>query len=211
MHAYLIVGRETGVNEKIQEKARELQAKIFEFPLLKIANARELNNFTKLKVTEKSAIVARNFDRATEETQNAILKQLEEPQENLYFILTATNIEKVMPTILSRCEIIDIGYSISDIKSKDKEKAKEFMDFEIGEKLVTISKINKRDAAIEFMRDLISASHELFLEDSNMVIFMENANKTLRNLEANGNVALQLTNFVINISQNDKSNRSATY
>lgn len=38
--------------------------------------------------------------------QNALLKNLEEPGENNYFILTTQNISLILPTIISRCNII---------------------------------------------------------------------------------------------------------
>ena len=44
-----------------------------------------------------------NFDQATESAQNKILKTLEEPPKDTYFILTSTNEFKILQTILSRC------------------------------------------------------------------------------------------------------------
>ncbi|MBO8161612.1 MAG: DNA polymerase III subunit gamma/tau [Thermosipho sp. (in: Bacteria)] len=43
----------------------------------------------------------------TKEAFNALLKTLEEPPENVVFILATTNPEKIPPTIISRCQIID--------------------------------------------------------------------------------------------------------
>lgn len=45
-----------------------------------------------------------NFDVSTEEAQNKLLKVLEEPPKNVYFILSAKSEERVLPTIKSRCE-----------------------------------------------------------------------------------------------------------
>ena len=49
-----------------------------------------------------------NFDISTEEAQNKLLKVLEEPPKNVYFILSAKSEERVLPTIKSRCEKIKI-------------------------------------------------------------------------------------------------------
>ncbi len=49
-----------------------------------------------------------NFDVSTEEAQNKLLKILEEPPKNVYFILSVKNEEKVLPTIKSRCDKIKI-------------------------------------------------------------------------------------------------------
>lgn len=50
-----------------------------------------------------------NFDVSTEEAQNKLLKILEEPPKNVYFILSVKNEEKVLPTIKSRCDKIKIA------------------------------------------------------------------------------------------------------
>ena len=39
---------------------------------------------------------------------NTLLKMLEEPTEGIYAIFTANNASRVLPTILSRCQVIDI-------------------------------------------------------------------------------------------------------
>lgn len=43
----------------------------------------------------------------TKEAFNALLKTLEEPPKNVVFILATTNPEKIPPTIISRCQVID--------------------------------------------------------------------------------------------------------
>ncbi len=49
-----------------------------------------------------------NFEDATPEAQNKLLKTLEEPPKNVYFFLSAKSEEKVLPTIKSRCDKIKI-------------------------------------------------------------------------------------------------------
>ena len=49
---------------------------------------------------------------------NAILKLLEEPSENIVFILVTDRIERLLPTIVSRTQIIQVPpFSQSDVKS----------------------------------------------------------------------------------------------
>jgi len=45
-------------------------------------------------------------DRMNSQAQNGLLKMLEEPPEKTFFILTATKISFLLPTIISRCRII---------------------------------------------------------------------------------------------------------
>ncbi len=48
-------------------------------------------------------IIIFNADEMRVEAQNAFLKTLEEPRNNVTFILLTTNKDKILPTILSRC------------------------------------------------------------------------------------------------------------
>ena len=47
-----------------------------------------------------------NFQEATEDAQNALLKVLEEPPDRVMLLLTAESAESLLPTISSRCEHI---------------------------------------------------------------------------------------------------------
>jgi len=196
MHAFLIISQNP---DSIQKKIDEFSGTKIEFPFEKVGDVRELTKFTRLKVTEKTVIVLKNFDHSNEESQNAFLKSLEEPQDNLTYVLTSNNIDRVLPTIVSRCEVIELGTSNLEINENEKKEVLEFIDAGIGEKLKKISTINKRDEAISFIKNLILVGHEVFLEKPQFSHFLDSANKTQENLEANGNVQLQLTSFVTKI------------
>lgn len=58
------------------------------------------------------------IENLNSESQNALLKTLEEPGDNNYLILTSTNITQLLPTIISRCQKIKI--SSDTIKSDTK-------------------------------------------------------------------------------------------
>jgi len=47
-----------------------------------------------------------DFQRATNQAMNALLKTLEEPQDRVILLLTANALESLLPTIVSRCEVI---------------------------------------------------------------------------------------------------------
>jgi len=47
--------------------------------------------------------------RMTEEAQNAFLKTLEEPPDDTLLVLTATNLSRLLPTIISRCQVMRLG------------------------------------------------------------------------------------------------------
>lgn len=52
--------------------------------------------------------IIHNIDKSTDEAQNKLLKVLEEPPQNVYFLLSAKSFERVLPTIRSRCERIRV-------------------------------------------------------------------------------------------------------
>jgi len=200
MHAYLLVGQGiTNFQLPISNLAKKLNAKIMEFPLAKIADTRELRKITKLSFNSPTAILINNIDLATEEAVNAFLKSLEEPQENISYILTANSLAAVLPTIVSRCQVIKIANSEKRIAYS--ENAEKFLELTTGEKLALIDKIKDRREAQVFVQNLIEVSHFNLLNSvknrSKTAMNLEILIKTLNNLKLNGNVGLQLANMVI--------------
>ena len=201
MHAYLLIGQGiTNYQSAINNLAEKLHAKIMEFPLVKIDDVRSLNNLIRLSFDEPTLIVCQNIHEAGEEALNAFLKNLEEPQEIIYFALTAQSVRKVLPTIVSRCEIVRIKNQESGIWDV---KTEEFTRLTTGEKLAYIDKIKDRDKAIELAESLVnflhSSLHKNELKYSVQAKNLEIASKTLSGLKANGNVNLQLSNLVANL------------
>ncbi len=77
---------------------------------IKIEQVRELQHslsLTPLESRYKIAILA-DFDRATTSAANALLKTLEEPPAHGVLLLTARSTEQLLPTIVSRCQIINL-------------------------------------------------------------------------------------------------------
>lgn len=180
MHAFLLI------NSDPNEFAKKQNAKVIPFTLQKIEDARELKKLVKFSFNEKTAIVINDIDSATTEASNAFLKNLEEPTENVIYILTATNINNVLPTVLSRCQLIKGAKQ----KQKTNNKNVNFKD---------AFNIKDRSEAITFIENLIDIDHEKE-EFKNM----ENYLTTLKNLKANGNVSLQLTAFVVRMNGNGR-------
>ncbi len=194
MHAYLLIGNNNEeLRIKVEELAKNFGAKIMEYPLAKIEDVRNLNNFLRLSVTEPTLIYIPNIHKAGVEALNAFLKNLEEPQDNLYFVLTSPSLRKVLPTIVSRCQILKI--QSTNIEIENEEEIKQFLEMNLIQKSAFFDKLKDRDKAIEFVESLIFYLHEKGNFD-NMEILL----KTLTRLKANGNVNLQLTNLSFNFN-----------
>lgn len=73
---------------------------------IKINSIREIQKFLTLKTAtlQKRVIIISEADLMNETAQNALLKNLEEPPENTYFILTTSKLNALRETIRSRCQ-----------------------------------------------------------------------------------------------------------
>lgn len=111
---------------------------------------------------------------------NALLKTLEEPPDHVIFILATTEPNKVLPTILSRCQRYDFGkVEPSDMKPKLKEiLGKEGVSFEEGaiDAIVDLSDGGMRDA-ISILDQAIAFGGEKLLEKDVLSIFGLASNK----------------------------------
>jgi DNA polymerase III subunit delta' len=76
--------------------------------IIKITSIRDIRRKAKLSVYEKGkrVIIIMNADKMNEEASNALLKTLEEPLLNTLLILTTSNKDVLLPTIISRCQMV---------------------------------------------------------------------------------------------------------
>lgn len=75
--------------------------------------------FLKPNEGRKTVIIMTGIETMRKEAGNAFLKMLEEPSEDLIFLLTTTNTEALLPTIISRCQHIQL----TPLKTQDIEQA----------------------------------------------------------------------------------------
>lgn len=75
---------------------------------IKIASIRDIKRKLSLGAPAdgRRFVIISNADEMTNEAANAFLKTLEEPHSNITIVLTTSKIEKLLPTILSRCQHI---------------------------------------------------------------------------------------------------------
>ena len=77
---------------------------------IKIDQVRELQRQLALTPRQAARRVALlvDFDAANEPAQSALLKTLEEPAEKVVLLLTAGSIAGLLPTLVSRCEVLNL-------------------------------------------------------------------------------------------------------
>lgn len=121
-HAHIFTG-EDGIGKSVlaKECAREMLGKsqnkqladMIEFRVPKdrksigIENIRALIEETNKKPYEgnKKVIIVHNGDSITEAAQNALLKTIEEPPQGIFIFILCENLESILDTIKSRCQI----------------------------------------------------------------------------------------------------------
>lgn len=79
------------------------------------------------------------FERLTRDISNKILKFLEEPQENIYAILLTENFEKILPTIVSRCQVMNFSFPNKEDNIEKIELMMKFLSTLIVNKKKTIA------------------------------------------------------------------------
>ena len=68
------------------------------------------------------------FERLSRDVSNKILKFLEEPSENIYALLMTENLEKILPTIVSRCHILNYTFPVEECNLEDIRVLNSFID-----------------------------------------------------------------------------------
>jgi len=113
----------------------------------------------------------------TKEAFNALLKTLEEPPAHVIFILATTEPDKILPTIISRCQrydfktlsLQDMGNQLQYILSQENLQ----MEEEVEEIIYEASGGSMRDAISILERLIVSSSEsKISLEDSERILGM---------------------------------------
>ena len=133
------------------------------------------NTFKKSSLEGKAKIyIIENIEYSTKEAMNTLLKMLEEPEDGIYALFTAQNINRVLPTILSRCQIIDIKPDSKEIIVKqlknenipdDAANILSFLTVDINEARELY------DERFEFMQvQVINFIEDLYFKRNNLII-----------------------------------------
>ncbi len=120
----------------------------------------QIKIFLKPIKSQKKAIIINNGDLLTIEAQNALLKVLEEPPSHTIIVLSVENSETLLPTILSRCQIVTIANEELKLTTDEKIEFEKFIEsisiLRVGEKLKIAEDLAKdKEKAISWIGKLI--------------------------------------------------------
>lgn len=100
----------SAVQSEIGFKAQNLYHNIIidRANIIKITSIRDIRRKSSLSLYEKGkrVIIIMSAEKMNEEASNALLKTLEEPLQNTSLILTTSNKDALLPTIISRCQLV---------------------------------------------------------------------------------------------------------
>lgn len=180
MHAYIV----TGGTKK--ERAEKIQTFIEEAAVspcdcitivpsptsIGVDSVRSVTSRLSIRPIASSCYVCliRDAQTMTPEAQNAFLKTLEEPPGGTIIILETTQPDALLPTILSRCQLVNLGnatqYSDEEINTCI-DTLKFFKEVSVGNRLQKIDTIAKTQPdALAFVNLATRALHKE-LEDHN--------------------------------------------
>lgn len=121
MHAYIITGGTAKQRtEKIQTLVEEAVISPFDVTTIipeptSIGIERVRSVVSRLSIRPVAspghAVIIREAQTMTPEAQNAFLKTLEEPPGEAIIFLETNQPDALLPTILSRCQLINLGYT----------------------------------------------------------------------------------------------------
>ena len=120
---------------------------------------------------DKKVIIIHEMDKMTEAAQNTLLKTIEEPPKGVYILILCENIEAIMDTIKSRCEI----YKLNRLS---KLEISSFID----NKYPGISEDEK--ISMEAFSDGIPGRCEKYMEDEDFVKLRDTALDILISLKS---------------------------
>jgi len=171
MHSFLVVSKdkEGGFDQidKIlkSEEISQFDKNYFSYELaVGIEDVREVQGKLYLKPfkSKKRAIILDFSNGATIQAQNSMLKILEEPPPSTIILIYATTREDFLPTILSRCKVIDLnlaGPKAINLRGPSLEK---LLNAGVGERMEIAAEWGEdRALAIQTVEQALFALEEL--------------------------------------------------
>jgi DNA polymerase-3 subunit delta' len=195
-----------------------------------IDEIRNLQKFLQLKPfkEKRKIVVILEAQKLTTEAQNSLLKTLEEPPSDSFIILAVSVLSLMLPTIISRCEIVELSaktqitLSPQEIEERIKDFS-EMLSLGIGKNLVKIEKegiAKDRKTATEWLNALSLVVRQIMLSKykgtekesggeslkkysgKDLTVVLSLIAEAVKKLEANCGVRLVLDNFDIELNAN---------
>ena len=188
-----------GVHEQLRLKSENHYHRISvpRATFIKINSVRELKRQSAMSMFEKGrkVFLLFNADEMNEEASNSLLKTLQEPSRDTVLVLTTSHREMLLPTILSRCQIVPFdSLEVSDIREHlvsfdgiDRDQAELIAKLSEGSyararELLSIDVNAERKEVVQFVRSALSARPSSILGDVERLSAGSNRDEAERSL-----------------------------
>lgn len=149
----------------------------------------------------------KNVDKMTPQAANSILKFLEEPEEKITAILTTVNLNSVLDTIVSRCQVVNVGSKIGiETRLVSTQSYDDFLQMYKKNKFLSVLELintmeNKEmvESFIDYMLKEITASDKVENKVELLSIFLNGK----KELSMNVNYNLVIESVLFNIIKKD--------
>lgn len=122
--------------------------------IMEIRKIKQLLSLRPMGETNRLIIIT-DMDKATVEAQNALLKILEEPPKSTYLVLTARNPNNLLPTVVSRCQVISKGNREKHDENHTRNEEKiliEILTGSPGQRIIYVQeKIKTKEDGMQFL------------------------------------------------------------
>ncbi|HEY4612569.1 MAG TPA: DNA polymerase III subunit delta' [Bacteroidota bacterium] len=170
------------LQEQLQRKAENPYHRISmpKATFIKINSIREIKRQSSLTMFEsgKKVFIISRADDMNAEASNSLLKTLEEPSSNTVLLLTTSQRDTLLPTIISRCQMVQFD-PIDESEIRDHLIAREGVEREqagliaiLSEgsyaravELLSVEIKDEREGAVQFMRAALSARPSLLFPE----------------------------------------------
>jgi hypothetical protein len=160
-----------------------------------VEEIRKIQDLTRAKRLSALTIQINGADRMNEAAQNAFLKLLEEPGDNVTFLLHVVEISKILPTIKSRAQIYYHRVSPPEPNARTVALAKSLITAD-GPALIKLSAdlVKDREKALATVSVAISIVTSVHRKNPSpkFALKLEKLLVLYENLAANGHIRLQI-------------------
>jgi hypothetical protein len=208
MHAFLIIGKTAGDRQKEIDR-RLAEASVSPFDVVRVPDdvlsvgIADIRAFTRaLSIAANAggtkAGVLNTIDRLTPESQNALLKPLEEPPPHTIILAETGNPDTLLPTILSRCTLISLGSQGADTSVDYTALVQEILAATPGKRLMLLDPYTgTREDASAFLHAVTVSVHAMLVAtptDPSLAKLLKNLLLAHSQLSVNVNPKLVIDN-----------------
>jgi DNA polymerase III subunit delta' len=164
-------------------------------PSITIKQVKSIEAFLSRKPVKKNhnSVVITHASKLTLQAQNAILKTLEEPPANSKIILLSPTKQNLIPTIISRCQLLNLSSNPKLSTATKLEQQKIFNQItksNLSQRISLASNFSKtKDQAIEFLENQLQFIKKSIITYSSLV---SQIHSSISQLKANANPKLVL-------------------